>query len=284
MHHHRLLSTTLLILLLSCTLVSGQSRKEEKASRPYLGVLVGPAGGGERGLLVREVTPSSPAAKAGLKNGDRVVKIDDQDVTDVETFLKAIAARKPGEQLNLQAVRDGREQNLVAVLGARPATSDFPPGGFPELPSIRRPAYLGVQTQVLTPELRKQRKAEADAGVVVTEVRPNSPAAKAGLKQDDVITAVNDRPVKSPAELREAVQEAGPGKEVALQVVRGEEKLALKATLGEGTFSFYLTPGQDRFPALDVESMSDQARRLRELERRVEELEKRLRELEKKPK
>ena len=60
--------------------------------------------------------------------------------------------------------------------------------------------------------------------------------------------------------------------------------MALKATLGEGTFSFYLTPGQDRFPALDVESMSDQARRLRELERRVEELEKRLRELEKKPK
>jgi serine protease Do len=192
MHHHRLLSATLLILLLSSTLVSGQSRTEGKASRPYLGVLVGPAEGGERGLLVREVTPSSPAAKAGLKNGDRVVKIDDQDVTEVETLLKAIAARKPEEKLNLRVVRDGREQNLVAVLGARPAASDFPPVGFPELPSIRRPAFLGVQTQVLTPELRKQRKAEADAGVVVTEVRPNSPAAKAGLKHDDVITAVND--------------------------------------------------------------------------------------------
>jgi hypothetical protein len=93
---------------------------------------------------------------------------------------------------------------------------------------------------------------------------------------------VDDRPVQAPADLRDAVQKAGPGKEVTLQVVRGKEKLAVKATLREGTFGFFLTPGEDRFPTVDVESMFDQGRRIRELERRIEELEKRLRAVEKK--
>jgi serine protease Do len=260
-----------------------QSEGEKKASRPYLGVLVTPAEGTGRGILVREVTPTSPAAKAGLKPGDRVVKMDDQDVTDVEKFLQAIAGHKPGEKLNLRVIRDGREQDVAAVLGGRATAPGSAPAESPGPLGLRRPAFLGVQAQPLTPELRKHLKVEAEAGVVVTEVVPNSPAAQAGIRQDDVITAVNDRPSKNAAELREAVQQAGPGKEVTLQVVRGSQKLSLKATLREGTFGFFLTPGEDRFPLLDVESMFDQARRLRELERRVDELEKRLRDLDKKP-
>ena len=111
---------------------------------------------------------------------------------------------------------------------------------------------------------------------------PNSPAARAGLKRDDVITAVDERPVKAPADLSDAVQKAGPGKEVALRVVRGKEKLTIKATLREGAFGYFLTPGEGRFPTVDVESIFDQGRRIRELEHRVAELEKRLRALEKK--
>jgi membrane-associated protease RseP (regulator of RpoE activity) len=118
--------------------------------------------------------------------------------------------------------------------------------------------------------------------VVVTEVVANSPAANAGLNRDDVIVAVDDQPVKAPADLREAVQKAGPGKEVTLQVARGAERTSLKATLREGNFGFFLTPSEERFPTIDVESMLDQGRHIRELERRVEELERRLRELEKK--
>ena len=69
---------------------------------------------------------------------------------------------------------------------------------------------------------------------------------------------------------------------MTLQVVRGEEKLALKATLRERAFGDFLTPGEDRVPMVDVESMVEQSRRIRELERRIEELEKRIHKLEKK--
>jgi serine protease Do len=272
----------MLVLLMSFTLGVAPGKGDERASRPYLGILVDPAEDGQRGILVREVTPSSPAAKAGLRSGDRIVKFDDRDVTDVRKFLQTVAARKPGEKLNLRVLRDGREQDLAVTVGARPAESEFPPTGLPEQLGAHRHAFLGVQTKALTPELAKQLKIEANAGAVVTDVVPNSPAAKAGLKPDDVITAVNDRPAKNPVELREAIQEAGPGKEVTLQVVRGQEKLSPKTTLREGAFGLFLAPGEDRLPVLDVESMFDQARRLRDLERRVDELEKRLREQEKK--
>jgi len=139
-----------------------------------------------------------------------------------------------------------------------------------------------VQLQPLTPDLKKGLDTKAEAGVVITEVVLNSPAARAGLKANDVVTSVNDRKVQDPAQLREAVQQAGPGKEVTLQVVRGQEDLSLKAKLGEGAFGMYLMPGGERFPSLDVQEMVDPGRRVRELERRVEELEKQVRDLEKK--
>ncbi|MCS6851524.1 MAG: PDZ domain-containing protein [Gemmataceae bacterium] len=254
-----------------------------ETSRGYLGVLVAPAPEGKSGIEVKEVTPGGPADKAGLKVGDRIVKVGDQEVTDVDRFLRAVAARKPGDQLQLTIARGGAEQTLAATLGEWPDREfppDFPP--FPRLPGLRRPAYLGVQTQPLTAELKERLKVAVDAGAVVTEVVPNSPAARADLKRDDVITAVDGQPVKSPEDLRELVQKAGAGKEVTLQVVRGSEKLAVKARLRPGSFGFFLTPGEDRFPSVDVESVFDPWRRIRELERRVEELEKRLRELEKK--
>jgi len=263
----------LLLLLAGGVLSWAQPGPGAETSRGYLGVLVGP--GEEGGIVVRDVEPGSPGAKSGLKKGDRVVKLEDEEVRDIEKFLRTVATRKPGDKLRLGVLRNGKEQSLAVTLGEAPA-QEAP--AFPGLASHRRPAFLGVQTQSLTPELKEQLKVEVDAGAVVTEVVPASPAAKAGLKREDVITSIDDRPVKVPTDLRDAVQKAGPGKEVALQIVRGKEKQTVKAKLGEGAVGFFLTPGEDRFPTVDVESMFDQGRRIRELERRVEELEKRLRE------
>lgn len=268
-------------LLLTATLMAWAQPgiDPEAPPRSYLGISVAPVEEGGAGILVGEVTPDGPAAKSGLKKGDRVVKLGDEEVRDVEKFLRAIAARKPGDKLKLGVLRDGKEQSLTVTLGERPAREAFT---FPDLPGLRRPAFLGVQTQTLTPELKKRLNVEIDAGAVVTEVVPNSPAVRAGLRRDDVITTIDDQPVKGPMHLREAVQKAGPGKDVTLQVVRGKENLSVKATLQKGTFGLFLTPGEEGFPTVDVESMFDQSRRIRELERRIEELEKRLRELEKK--
>jgi len=269
----------MLFFLTTSSSVQAQSASEMSSRRGYLGVFVSPDSGKEKGVLVRQVTPDSPADKAGLKTGDRVVKLNNEDVQDVEKFMQAVAAMKAGGKLSLQVIRDGKEQNLNVTLGERPSP-EMP--SVPSMPGFRRPAFLGVQTQPLTPEMKKQFNVESDSGAVVTEVVPNSPAAKAGLKRDDVITAVDDQQVRTPADLREAVQKVGSGKEATLQVMRGKEKLSIKANLREGNFGSFITPGEDRFPSVDVGSMIDQGRRIRELEKRIDELEKRIQELEKK--
>jgi S1-C subfamily serine protease len=273
------------LLVLCLVLANGRAQDATPTvqAKPFLGVAIIPVDN-SGGIAVREVTPESPAAKAGLKTGDRVIKIGDQEVKGVEQFLETVAAKKPGDQLTLQIRRAGKEQDLTVTLGARPATPALLPKG-PDLLGqfgARRPAFLGVQTQPLTPELKKRLETTVDAGAVVIDIVPNSPADKAGLKSDDIITAIDSRSIEHPMHLREAVQQAGPGKVVELKIVRGKEPLVLKTTLGEGAFGQFLTPGNERFPTVDMESMFDSARRVRELERRVAELEKQLRELLKK--
>jgi len=273
------------LLVLCLVLVNGRAQDANPTAqpKPFLGVEIDPVDNGGS-IAVREVAPESPAAKAGIKAGDRVIKIGDQEVKGVKQFLEAVAANKPGDQLTLQIRRAGKELDLTLTVGTWPATPEFLPKGA-DLPGpfgARRPAFLGVQTQPMTPELKKRLETTVDTGAVVIDVVPNSPAEKAGLKSDDIITAIDSRSIEHPMHLREAVQQAGPGKNVELKIVRAKEPLVLKTTLGEGAFGQFLTPGNERFPTVDVESMFDSARRVRELERRVEELEKQLRELLKK--
>jgi S1-C subfamily serine protease len=269
-----------LLVLLSAALASqAQLQAERQAPHGYLGVFLAPAEDGETGVLVRNVSPDSPAAKAGLKVGDRVVKVNDKDIRDVETFRSNIADHKPGDKFKLGIVRDGKEQTLTATLRERPARET---AEFPQFPGRGRPAFLGIQAQPVTPELKERLKIQADRGAVVMEIVPKSPAEKAGLKRDDVITAVDDQQIHEPDDLFNSIQKAGKGKTVTLHVMRGKESLSLKATPRDGSFGHFLTPGEERFPTVDVQSMFDQARRIRELEHRVAELEKQIRQLEKK--
>lgn len=270
----------MLVLLIACVVVAAQPGTAPEPPRAHLGVLLGPADEGASGIVVQEVTPDSPAAKAGLKKGDRIVKLDDQEIQNAETFFGAVKPKKPGDKVKLGFVRDGKEQTLTATLAERPA-----PGapGLPGLPGpARRPAFLGVHTQPLTPDLKKRLNVEVESGAVVTAIVPNSPAAKAGLKRDDVISDVDDKPMKAPQDLRDAIQKAGPGKELAIGVIRGKEKLTVKAKLREGTARDFLPSEEAWDKAAGGDVIRDQSRRIRELERRIEELEKRLRTLEKK--
>ena len=253
MRQSHVVGSTLLLAL--AAFVSAQ----EQVVRPgFFGIGYGPTQGMGQGVAVLEVTPGSPAEKAGLKAGDILSKINDQDVRDADTFRRIMSGTKPGEQLNLRVLRQGKEQPIKITLGEQPGVPGVvpperratPPGVVPPerrettpLPperrdtsppdaDVRRPALLGIRTEELTPDVKKQLNIEADSGVVVGEVRPDSPAEKAGLKQNDVITSVGSTMITNPTELRDALRKAGPGKGITLGVLRGKEKMSLKVTLG----------------------------------------------------
>jgi len=246
----------------------------------FLGVMVTPGDDGSRGVIVQDVVPGSAAAKAGVRSGDRIIKIGDQEPKDVEGFLKAIASHKSGDRVTLMIKRADKEEALTATLGDRPEGGVARREPMPGPHAGHGTAFLGIVIEPLTAEMREQTKVDAKEGLVVVEVAPNSPAEKAGLKHGDVITEVGGKAVKEPDELSEMVHKGGAGKELSLTIVRGKEKQTLKATPQSSNTSFYGGTGFGQFNQPGMESMMEPGRRIRELERRIAELEKRLQEVE----
>jgi len=266
-----------LILLLPGAKVWGQVSSDQPArsqQRVFLGVAVEPGTEDTKhaGVPVRSVLPDSPAAKAGIKEGDLISKVAGTEVKDFDSLLAVLRKHRPGEQLSFHVMRDGQEKDLNVTLGQLPARRAGE-GGLNE----RSGAFLGVQTQPLTAQLKERLNVTADKGVVITEVLPDTPAAKAGLKRDDVIIGLAGKTITNPQELRDAVHAAGVGKDVSVTVLRGQEKKDIHVRLEESPvdgLSFGPTFPGNGVPGLFAPGRSSQ------LERRVEELEKRVRELE----
>jgi putative serine protease PepD len=91
-----------------------------KVDRPYLGVSTSDAPGSTDGAIVRTVIPRGPAAEAGLRTGDRIVRVGDKAVADASAVSAAIIDLKPGEQVAIRYVRGGQERTATVKLGTRP--------------------------------------------------------------------------------------------------------------------------------------------------------------------
>jgi S1-C subfamily serine protease len=260
----------------------------ERPPRASVGIAVEPTpmDADPSGVVIRQVTPSSPAAKAGMKRGDVIVKVGDKDIADFDALVNTLAIHKPGDKLTFQVLRNGKEMDLAVTLGeGRPEAPTQPGQPAPE----RATAFLGVQTRELTPDVKDQLVVKVDKGAVVTEVVPNTPAERAGLKPSDVITRFNGQPIANPAELRDAVHKAGIGKKVTFQAARGKDTKEFAVELEEapGGLFFHFPRGnplEGVLPGPVPGTAGPEAIRVQELERKVRELEKRIRELEDKGK
>jgi len=264
------------------SLVAAESAKE--AGRSYLGIGVEAKAkeANPDGVTLHQVSPEGPAAKAGLKEGDRVMMAGDKKVTMFKDIQDALAGHKPGDKLILKVIREGKEQTITVTLGEQPKQRE-------EAKRVEKnQAFLGVYSQLLSPELKEQLELKVDKGVLVTQVLPESPAAKAGLAEEDVITHVNNVAVNTPKDLSAAIQKAGAGKEVTMKVMRGKQEMELKAHLqalpagdrfqGKG---IEMPEGFDQFPNHFRSFFQDEAKTAT-LEKKVQELQERIRELEQK--
>ena len=192
--------------------VMDQVVKSGKVTRGYLGLSVQEATPAivralgatvDRGIVVVDVAPDGPAAKAGLQRGDVITKVDGTPVGDVGHFRNLIAATPPGSRLSLAFVRGDREQTVTVEAGelsdraAVPASADAPAGP------------LGLSVIEPTPELTKRLGLPPGTqGVVVQEVLPGGRAAQAGLRPGDVILEVNRQPVRTVEDFTRALTQA----------------------------------------------------------------------------
>lgn len=184
----------------------------------------------ERGVLVVSVEPDSPAAKAGLKANDVITEYQRQEVEGTAQFRRLVRETPPGRNIPISVWRDGRTQNLSVEIGNRGSMAEsrwhhFDAPNFeyqfemPEFMGALAPS-LGISAEDLSGQLGEYFGAPDGEGVLVREVRPGTPAEKAGLKAGDVITKVDGKPVKAISDLREELREKRGQKTVSLSVLR----------------------------------------------------------------
>jgi serine protease Do len=171
------------------------------------------------GVLIGNVAPDTPAAKAGLHQGDVIVGLNGNPTTDRNTFRNSIAAMAPGTNVKLDVWRDGKTQTYNVTL-----TELQPDKNAPEGPADNSNSggVEGITVQPLTSDIAQQLSLAAGTkGVVITAIDETSPAAAAGITRGDVIQEVNHKPVTSVAEYRAAVAAAGANQPLLLLINQG---------------------------------------------------------------
>ena len=209
----------------------------------------------ERGAVVGKVLPDSPAAKAGLKQNDVVSEINGQRVEGTAQFRRMIHEIPAGRPVQLTVWRDGRSQTISATLGKSEARRDsgmmhgqdrfsFRMPNIPEMPEVAGlgdlsnfvfmapgQTRLGINAEELQGDFGNYFGAPDGEGVLVREVFPDSPAAKAGLKAGDVITSVGGERVRTTSELRDKLRSGKDAKSLSLGVLRNKSSLNLSVEL-----------------------------------------------------
>ncbi|MEP7136124.1 MAG: trypsin-like peptidase domain-containing protein [Chloroflexota bacterium] len=218
----------------------------------------------QRGALVEEIVPNGPADKAGLKGSDRQVTIDGQDIkiggdvitafdgTPVKTMDDLIAYLADhtdiGQKVTLTVLRAGKDTSVNVTLEARPAQTEKTQIASANS-GTTTPVWLGIAGQPLTPEINKEMNlTDNQTGILVEQVQSGSPADQAGMQGSfkpvlingqrvliggDVITAIDGTSVANFDDLQAYLQNAQPGQQVKLTILRDGKEQTLTATLAK---------------------------------------------------
>jgi serine protease Do len=220
-----------------------------------------------RGVGVTRVIKDSPAEKAGLRKDDVILRIDGENVTSVRKLNRVVSELAPDQNVRVTFSRGGAEQEVGATVGKRNNQSFagellrgeprvwkwegpdpkvfkwggplFGPGDLFDkdgdlsfaLGNSRR---IGVSTMELTKQLADYFGITGGKGVLVTSVADDGPAAKAGVKAGDVITAIEGEPVDSPGDISRVINRKKDG-DVTLTIIRNKSQQTIRVTPREGS-------------------------------------------------
>jgi serine protease Do len=192
--------------------------------RAYLGIILQPvdkelcdALGLDKpeGILVSDVVKGSPAARAGLQQGDIITHYNGKLVKNVNKFRNDIALMNPGSSIELKILRNNKLQSIKVELGSQ---------NDGEVITAEVTQKLGIELETLSSEMASRLGYTSDVtGVVISKVKPGSPSAMAGLRPTFLITGVavdwnNQKPIKNIGEFDAALQELGDKKYIILIV------------------------------------------------------------------
>ncbi len=170
-----------------------------------------------KGALVGEVTSNSPADEAGFREGDILVSYDGKKIENTKQLRSLVAQTEPGSKVAMEVFRDGKTERLHVKIGELEGQATSTKGDTPS-------DDLGMTVRTLTTDIAARLGQSDLKGVIVTEIDPLGPAAKAGIRANDVILKVHNRPVENVSGFREELKKHDLKKGVRLRIQSGSNQ------------------------------------------------------------
>lgn len=211
------------------------------------------------GVLVTDVVEESPAAAAGIQEGDVIVKFGRESVESPSQLRRLVRDAKPGDKVNIEYVRNGDTGKTEVAIGdwsesqgfafVTPDLKDFH-FSLPEVADLMRHQRLGVRVTDLNEDLAPYFGVKQGDGLLVLDVYEETTAAALGLKSGDVIKEIAGQEVRSADDIREALSEFEEGDAVKVTVMRNKKNVTLEGEVQKADFR-WLTDGGMTFGAMD---------------------------------
>jgi len=245
------------------------------------------------GILVDDVVDDSPAEKGGIESGDIIIKFKGKKTKNEKALRKAIESSKPGEEVEIIVLRDGKDKKLTIKIGEAEKRSYSYNWNFDDNElkmfgnsCMKSNAGLGILIDDLSEQLGDYFGVNNGEGVLINEVLEDSPAEKSGLKAGDVIIKVDDDKIKSIDDLREIISEKDDGDKIKVVVKRNKKEKDFKIELSEEfAFSshFEISTPFSKTIELNIPHITapDFEIEMKEFEKSMKELKKELKELKK---
>jgi len=217
--------------------VADQLKTKGRVTRGWLGVLIqdvtldlAESFGMKHphGALVAKVLPDSPAAAAGIRVGDIIMKFNGRDVVNSASLPPIVGGSRVGVKIQVDIIRDGHPGQLDVELGELPDEESVASTAKPQTAKTNR---LGITVTDLNDDQRSEL--ELQGGVLVQSLVPGA-ASRAGIRQDDIILRVDNQEIRDARQFDELINGLSAGKSVAFLVQRNGSPTFLAVRIPEG--------------------------------------------------
>jgi serine protease Do len=208
-----------------------------KVTRGWLGVSIQPltpelarsfGARDDKGILISDVMPDSPAAKAGLQAGDILLEFEGKKLEGPSDLQRAVGLTSPGTTVRAKVWRDRAEKTVEVKVG------DAPDEREAAARAGRGRSLLGLDVRPITPDVARQLNLSSTEGVVVSNVEDGSSAADAGVQRGDVIREINRQKVRGMADFERLTKDLKDGDRLTVLLQRGAMSLYVAFTVGAG--------------------------------------------------
>ena len=202
-----------------------------KVTRAYLGVIIQDVDASlakaldmksPEGAIVSEVHSDTPAEKAGIKEGDVIIRVDDIAIRDNSHLRNVISSSRPDDRRKVIIIRDGKEKTITVKLGELPAEETLAARDDDRDEEATVQSRTGFTVADLDSREAQRFDVQGEDCVLVTRVNPRSKAARRVIRPGDVVVKIDDRKIRNLRDYKQALKGYDEGDFIKLRIVRGE--------------------------------------------------------------